>query len=78
MEAQNSQFLNSCAPNRLCSQVYRPNPLKIQILLALKLEQKRAALMAAKKGLKGLLKADTMDTKMVERRDERKAAGKGP
>ena len=35
-----------------------------------------AALMAAKKGLKGMLKADTMDSVMVERRDERTVAGK--
>jgi hypothetical protein len=35
-----------------------------------------AALTAAKKGLKGMLKVDTMDTKMVEKRDERMVARK--
>ena len=31
---------------------------------------------AAKKGLKGLLKADAMDTTMAEKRDERTVAGR--
>ena len=35
-----------------------------------------AALTAAKKGLKGMLKVDMMETKMVEKRDERTVARK--
>jgi hypothetical protein len=64
------------SPLGYISKFVDPVPLKIQIWLALKSELTRVALKAAKMGLKGMLKADTMDTKMAEKRDERKVAGR--